>query len=71
MRLLRMHGVRSPRSIRKRKLDPRRCNICKDEFKPRTVFDRFCHTCKEESELLKFSSCFPEVDETILERVPA
>lgn len=71
MRILKNRGVGAPRSARKPKLDPRCCNICKDEFKPETVFDRFCPACKKESELLKFSSCLPDVDEKILERVSA
>lgn len=49
----------------------RRCNLCADEFHPRTVFDRYCHTCKKESELLKFSEWLPELDTAITERVSA
>jgi hypothetical protein len=49
----------------------RKCNLCADEFHPRTVFDRYCHTCKEENELFKFSEWLPELDSAITERVSA
>jgi hypothetical protein len=49
----------------------RRCNLCADEFEPRTVFDRYCQACKEESELLKFSEWLPELDAAITERISA
>ncbi|MGE4232644.1 MAG: hypothetical protein AB7F43_04870 [Bacteriovoracia bacterium] len=71
MKLVRTIGAHAPKLVGKPKLAPKNCNICNDSFKPRTVFDRFCSTCKEESELLKFSCCFPELDETILERIYA
>lgn len=49
----------------------RLCNICNNGFKAKTPFDRFCHSCKEQSEILKFSSCLPEIDESIFERISA
>ena len=49
----------------------RRCNLCTYEFHPRTVFDRYCPTCKEKSELLRFSDCLPELDAAIVERISA
>ena len=49
----------------------RRCNLCADEFHPRTVFDRYCSTCKQESELLKFSEWLPELDAALTERLSA
>lgn len=49
----------------------RSCNICADEFQSRTPFDRFCPTCKEECELLRFSDWLPELDAAITERVSA
>lgn len=71
MRLIQTHGVHSPKSIKKLRLGFKKCNLCKDEFQVKTVFDRFCPTCKEENELLKFSSCLPEVDDSILTQTPA
>lgn len=40
----------------------RNCNICSIQFHPKTPFDRYCPTCKEHSELLKFSEWLPELD---------
>lgn len=71
MELIGKDGTETRKVNRKSKLAYRFCNICKDEFKPKTIFDRYCLTCRKESELLKFISSFPEADETILEKVPA
>lgn len=49
----------------------RRCNLCGSDFHPRTVFDRFCNTCKEQSELLRFSEWLPDVNEMLMERLSA
>lgn len=61
----------SSRSRRQTMQRLRRCNLCADEFHPRTVFDRYCLTCKQESELLKFSEWLPELDAAITERLSA
>lgn len=50
---------------------PRPCNLCAERFTPRTVFDRFCPTCKNENELLKFSDWLPEVDQSVEEKISA
>jgi hypothetical protein len=49
----------------------RRCNLCEKKFTQRTVFDRYCYTCKVESDLLKFSDWLPEVGETAQEKISA
>jgi hypothetical protein len=49
----------------------RRCNLCEKQFTQRTVFDRYCHTCKAESDLLKFSDWLPELDESVQEEISA
>lgn len=49
----------------------RRCNLCADEFQPRTVFDRYCRNCKDENELLKFSEWLPELDAALTKRFSA
>jgi hypothetical protein len=40
----------------------RSCNICSEQFHPKTPFDRYCLDCKQHSELLKFSEWLPELD---------
>jgi hypothetical protein len=62
-------GQQGRKSIKNYKL--KKCNICANEFHPRTVFDRFCRSCKEESQLLKFSEWLPELDEGLTERISA
>jgi hypothetical protein len=37
------------------KLPARICNICEEEFIPKTKFDRFCRSCKEHSERYHFA----------------
>lgn len=65
-------GTASPlRTRRQTHRRLRRCNLCADEFHPRTVFDRYCTTCKQKSELLKFSEWLPELDAAITERLSA
>ena len=49
----------------------RRCNLCAKKFTQRTGFDRYCHTCKAENDLLKFSDWLPEVDEAVREKISA
>jgi hypothetical protein len=49
----------------------RRCNICNQKFHPRTVFDRYCSTCKEESDIYRFGEWLPELDEAITEKISA
>lgn len=34
------------------------CNICKNPFRANSIFDRFCGSCKQESELFRFSEWF-------------
>lgn len=33
----------------------RQCNLCQEEFRPRSKFDRFCENCRHESELYHFA----------------
>lgn len=33
----------------------RTCNLCDEEFHPRSKFDRFCEKCRVESELYHFA----------------
>lgn len=40
----------------------RSCNICSEQFHPKSPFARYCSNCKEHSELLKFSDWLPELD---------
>ena len=44
-------------------LSHRHCNLCSRKFTVRTVFDRFCPTCKKDSELLRFYDWLPRPDE--------
>jgi len=62
-------GTENRRKVQRAK--NRRCNLCAEEFHPRTVFDRYCVTCKNENELLKFSEWLPELDAAITERLSA
>jgi uncharacterized OB-fold protein len=48
-----------------------KCNLCPEQFHPRTPFDRYCPECKENNELLKFSEWFPELDESYAEKISA
>lgn len=57
--------------LRDQRMRPRLCNLCTNEFKLRTVFDRYCVSCKEENELLRFSEWLPEIDAEITERLSA
>jgi len=49
----------------------RHCNLCARKFAPRTVFDRYCSNCKDESELLKFSEWLPEIGDDVQEKISA
>lgn len=49
----------------------RRCNLCSGGFHPGTVFDRYCPTCREQNELLKFSEWLPDLDAAIQEKLIA
>lgn len=49
----------------------RRCNLCSEEFLPKTVFDRFCSGCRQESELLRFCEWLPEIAPELTERLTA
>jgi hypothetical protein len=49
----------------------RKCNLCAHEFQPRTLFERYCHVCREENELFKFGEWLPELDPVITERISA
>jgi hypothetical protein len=65
-------SLSAPSSPRKKVMSRwRRCNLCADEFRPRTAFDRYCLNCKEESELLKFSEWLPELDAALTEQMSA
>lgn len=33
----------------------RHCNLCEEEFNPRTKFERYCEKCRVESELYHFA----------------
>jgi len=59
-------GLSPLRSIKK---ENRCCNICGHTFRPRSVFQRYCHHCKEGEELLRFSDWLPEVDDTLIARL--
>lgn len=48
-----------------------RCNLCAEKFRPKSVHDRYCPTCKEEDQLLRFSEYFPELDASLVEKVSA
>jgi hypothetical protein len=49
----------------------RRCNLCSHDFSPRTIFDRYCTSCKTQSEVLRYSEWLPEFDGGVGERLPA
>ncbi len=67
MKKTKIQNVQKPRD----RVHSRSCNLCLEEFAPHTVFDRYCATCKEENELLKFSEWLPEIDRAITERLSA
>lgn len=56
---------------RRKKTNRRSCNLCSEEFSPRTVFDRYCLTCKKESDLFRFGEWLPELDAALTERLSA
>jgi hypothetical protein len=58
-------------SIRFNRHRLRRCNLCSYAFSTRTVFDRYCPSCKNRSELLKFSDWLPELDPSFESKVSA
>jgi hypothetical protein len=58
----------TPDSGRKQK---RKCNLCAREFKPLSPFTRYCHRCREEEELLRFSEWLPETSEAVRARISA
>ncbi len=39
----------------------RQCNLCRHEFAMRTVFDRFCGTCKAEKDIFRFAEWMPNL----------
>lgn len=41
----------------------RKCNICEQNFHPRSRFECFCQDCRENSELLRFADWLPEADD--------
>ncbi len=41
-------------ALRSKKNRRRRCNLCAKLFRDATGFQRFCHSCKEESEVFRF-----------------
>lgn len=45
----------------------RPCNLCGRAFHPHGAFERFCKTCKKQSELLRFSEWLPYAPEVALE----
>lgn len=59
------------KQVWKERLRPRCCNLCSQVFVPRTVFDRFCVTCKEGSELIKFSEWLPESEAAVQQPLSA
>lgn len=61
------HSAGSLKKTKQGQTISRKCNLCRQGFAARTVFDRFCPTCKEQSELLKFGDCFPEFEDVIAE----
>lgn len=62
-------GFSPLRSNRNKKA--RCCNICGQSFKPQSAFERYCHHCKEEEEILKYSDWLPEVDGVLTARISA
>lgn len=53
------------KKLERRELKLRKCNLCKDEFRRHTPFDRFCAHCKKENEVFKFGTCFPEIEDVV------
>jgi hypothetical protein len=49
----------------------RKCNLCAEDFLTGSVFDRYCPTCKQESELLKFSEWLPVIDGELSQKISA
>ncbi|MGZ6290413.1 MAG: hypothetical protein ACXWQO_19645 [Bdellovibrionota bacterium] len=49
----------------------KKCNLCYRGFYPQTGFDRYCHLCKEENELLRFGDWLPRIDESVITRFSA
>jgi len=49
----------------------RHCNICNQKFHPHSIFDRYCTTCKEASEIYRFGEWLPELDETLTQKLSA
>lgn len=47
------------------------CSLCGQNFRPHTVFERYCGHCKKDEELLKFSDWLPEIDEALTARLSA
>lgn len=46
--------------MRSKKNRRRRCNLCAKLFRDATGFQRFCHSCKEESEVFRFGGWMRE-----------
>lgn len=55
----------SLRLLEKIEVNTRRCNLCSEPFQIKTRFERYCHRCRGQSELLKFSDWLPELDPTL------
>ncbi|MGZ3652740.1 MAG: hypothetical protein ACXVB9_14115 [Bdellovibrionota bacterium] len=49
----------------------RKCNLCNEAFRARTPFARFCSTCRETNELLRFGNWLPEAGAYVPTKIPA
>ena len=43
----------------------RRCNLCSEHFRPRSCFERFCRSCRERDEQLRYSGWMGELSDQI------
>ena len=67
------HGSRAARLSRARvgQRGQRSCNLCSGRFSPKSAFERYCSTCREKNELLKFSECLPDLELAFQEKLIA
>lgn len=43
----------------------RRCNLCSEHFRPRSPHERYCRSCRERDELLRYSDWMGELIEEV------
>ncbi len=48
----------------------RPCNLCGEDFLPKSVFSRFCITCKKEEEILKYAEWLPDLTDGHVHHAP-